>query len=83
MPTVDQLYASLGIEEKKRARMEAAVRRAEREEVGARPSCGKECREFGHYLKGQYAISTSPSGKTYAKCGRCGEGFLLPSVKQS
>ena len=79
MPTTLELYDRLGIAERKR---QQAMRAMEREGYRLEKPATlihPDCKERGHYILGSWAVQTTPSGKRYAKCGRCDQGYELPS----
>ena len=80
MVTVNELYDRLGIAARNQRIAERAFRREERKrEEGreTRVALHPGCYEHGHYPLG-HTIKTTQSGKTYAICGRCKQGYQLP-----
>lgn len=79
MVTVNELYNRLGIAAKNQRRVERALKREEKareEEKDTRVAIHPGCYEHGHYPL-QHTIRETQSGKTYAICGRCRQGYQL------
>jgi len=75
MPTTEELYQRLIAPGKRERGATAHIRAMKRSEHLVRAVVKKPvCK---HYLKGQWTVYHTKSGKTMGKCGRCGCGFLI------